>query len=515
MENSLTHLVANAHDEQFDSAYQLFINYYNGLNKFDKNKIEAEKYFRLAADLFQRECFLEKIEICNYKKIRKLRINFEKELTVIIGDNGVGKTTILDAIRKNMMWISASIRKDNASGGTISPEEVNNQSLTDIAGTYIDCNFNLGSKNQVRGLIARALDTSVIPLKSELTNYRDIGQKIRELNDYKAINFPLFALYGVDRLSERKFSSSDLVFNKIDGYEESLNKGSNFNVFLEWVIQILKISKGTLSEDQELLLQDIRALELGGASDSLSPLNSMYLKLKKAFEEKAIQQSNNEANKILNNINLVYQEIYEDFIGLELVNNDDGKDKVQLILKEDSFFLHQLSDGQRVFLGLIGDIARRLILLNDNSDHPLMGQGIVLIDEIELHLHPKWQKKIIQVLRKCFPKIQFIVSTHSPQILGEVQGKQLRILELQESREIDVIIPDQSYGLTSIEILEELMGGEGRNSNVKEKIEKIFKLIDREEFLLAEQEISKLELEVNGEIPELVEAKNLIFMMKE
>lgn len=87
-----------------------------------------------------------------------------------------------------------------------------------------------------------------------------------------------------------------------------------------------------------------------------------------------------------------------------MVNSDDGKDKVQMILKEDSFFLHQLSDGQRVFLGLIGDIARRLILLNDNSDHPLMGQGIVLIDEIELHLHPKWQKKIIQVLRECFPK---------------------------------------------------------------------------------------------------------------
>lgn len=60
MENTLTHLVANAHDEQFDSAYQLFINYYNGLNKFDKNKSEAEKYFRLATDLFQRECFLEK-----------------------------------------------------------------------------------------------------------------------------------------------------------------------------------------------------------------------------------------------------------------------------------------------------------------------------------------------------------------------------------------------------------------------------------------------------------------------
>ena len=514
MENTLTHLVANAHDEQFDSAYQLFINYYNGLNKFDKNKSEAEKYFRLATDLFQRECFLEKIEICNYKKIRKLRINFEKELTVIIGDNGVGKTTILDAIRKNMMWISASIRKDNASGGTISPEEVNNQSLTDIAGTYIDCNFNLGSKNQVRGLIARALDTSVISLKSELTNYRDIGQKIRELNDYKAINFPLFALYGVGRLSERKFSSSDLVFNKIDGYEEALNKDSNFNIFLEWVIQILKISKGTLSKDQELLLQDIQALELGGAIDSLSPLNPMYLKLKKSFEEKSIQQSNNEANKILSNINLVYQKIYEDFIGLELVNNDDGKDKVQLILKGDSFFLHQLSDGQRVFLGLIGDLTRRLILLNDNSDNPLMGQGIVLIDEIELHLHPKWQQKIIRVLRKCFPNIQFIISTHSPQILGEVESKHLRILTLQESGEIKVTIPEQSYGLTSSEIVEELMGGKGRNQDVKKKIDQIFKLIDQENFVKAESEIKELQTELNGEIPELIEAKSLILMMK-
>lgn len=514
MENTLTHLVANAHDEQFDSAYQLFINYSNGLNKFNKNKEEAEKYFSLANHLFQRECFLEKIEISNYKKIRKLRINFEKELTVIIGDNGVGKTTILDAIKKSMMWISASIRKDNASGGTILPEDVNNQSLNDMTGTYIDCNFNLGSKNQVRGIVARALDTSVIPLKSELTNYRDIGQKIREMNDYKAINFPLFASYGVDRLFEKKFSNSDLVFNKINGYEDSLAKSSNFNVFLEWLIQILKISKGTLSEDQELLLRDIQALELGGASDVLSPLNPMYLKLKKTFEDKSIQQSNNEANKILNNINLVYQEIYEDFIGLELVNNDDGKDKVKLILKEDSFFLHQLSDGQRVFLGLIGDIARRLILLNENSDSPLLGQGIVLIDEIELHLHPRWQQKIIQTLRKCFPRLQFIVSTHSPQILGEVEGSQLRILELQDSENIKVVVPSQSYGLTSNEILEELMGGKERNQSVKLKIDEIFMLIDQENLREAKIKLDELKVELNGDIPELVEADSLIFMME-
>lgn len=514
MEKVLQHLVMNAYDKQFDSAHQLFINYSNGLNKFDKNELEAERYFDLAINLFQKELFLHKLEISNYKNIRKLKIKFDKELTIIIGNNGVGKTSILNAIRKNIMWISGSIRKDNASGGTIMPEEINNHSLNDSIGTYIDCDFNIGSKNKVRGRVARVMDTSIIPLKSELTDYRDIGQKIRELNDYRNINLPLFASYGVERLSSRKVLTSDLVFNKIDGYEDALTKISNFDIFLEWLIQVLKISKGSISEEQKLLQQEIDILEQAGGQDSSSQFNSIYLKLKKSLEEKSLGHHNDHSKKTLDNINLVYKSIYEDFIRLELVNSDDGKDKVQMILKQNSFFLHQLSDGQRVFLGLLGDIARRLILLNDNSDYPLTGQGIVLIDEIELHLHPKWQQKIIRTLRECFPKIQFIVSTHSPQILGEVEGKHVRILEFQESGKIDVIIPDQSYGLTSSEILEELMDGEGRNAKVKKKIEEIFKLIDQEDFLQAENEITKLQSELNGEIPELIEAKNLILMMK-
>lgn len=173
-----------------------------------------------------------------------------------------------------------------------------------------------------------------------------------------------------------------------------------------------------------------------------------------------------------------------------------------------------MSDGQRVFLGLIGDIARRLILLNDNSDSPLLGQGIVLIDEIELHLHPRWQQKIIQILRKCFPRLQFIVSTHSPQILGEVEGNQLRILEFQDPENIKVVVPSQSYGLTSNEILEELMGGKERNQNVKLKIDEIFLLIDQENLRDAKIKLDELKIELNGDIPELVEADSLIFMME-
>ena len=82
-----------------------------------------------------------------------------------------------------------------------------------------------------------------------------------------------------------------------------------------------------------------------------------------------------------------------------------------------------LSDGEKCTLALLGDLARRLVLANPNAENPLEGEGIVLIDEIELHMHPSWQRRILHVLREVFPNIQFIVTTHSPQVLGEVNDE--------------------------------------------------------------------------------------------
>lgn len=79
-----------------------------------------------------------------------------------------------------------------------------------------------------------------------------------------------------------------------------------------------------------------------------------------------------------------------------------------------------LSDREKCTLALIGDLARRIALANPNRDNPLDGEGIVLIDEIELHMHPSWQRRVLGFLKRVFPNIQFIVTTHSPQILGEV-----------------------------------------------------------------------------------------------
>lgn len=91
-------------------------------------------------------------------------------------------------------------------------------------------------------------------------------------------------------------------------------------------------------------------------------------------------------------------------------------------VKKDGQYLkiNQLSDGEKCTIALFGDLARRMTLANPQLPNPLEGQGVVLIDELELHMHTSWQRKVMPVLKETFPNIQFIITTHSPQILGEL-----------------------------------------------------------------------------------------------
>jgi predicted ATP-binding protein involved in virulence len=124
-----------------------------------------------------------------------------------------------------------------------------------------------------------------------------------------------------------------------------------------------------------------------------------------------------------------------------------------LVDKEGSSLdLSQLSDGERAFLALICDLGRRLILANPLLPNPLLGAGVVLIDELELHLHPKWQREVSQKLRRTFPNIQFIATTHSPFIIQSLQPGELINLDPEELGE---------YADKSIEdIAEKVMGVE-------------------------------------------------------
>ena len=406
--------------------------------------------------------------ISNFRKILELELNLHKNLTVLIGENGVGKTSLLESIRKNLMWIAATARKENTNGGTIDVDDVNN--LNKDKGAYIDCEFQIGNAYKFKGRVARLPEGILSDLKSDLVSYREIGKKFRLLNNYKSIDLPLFALYGIDRLSKdaRKARASD--FDKLSGYDGSLSSKASFNVFSEWLIRLLKIANTVVDNVDSLKIRNqVDSLLQAGANNKDHPLYELYEDLVSVLELYPNDRTNNQSKKAIKFLEELFRKIYPDLNHIELVNADDGEDKVALNLEREIIFLHQFSDGQRVLFGLIGDIARRLLLLNDVSDTPFDGRGIVLIDEIELHLHPSWQQKIILILRESFPNIQFIVTTHSPHILTTVEAECIRSIYIDhETNTFKYEIPKFTKGAQSNVVLEDVFYVDPRPQEVEE-----------------------------------------------
>ena len=152
------------------------------------------------------------------------------------------------------------------------------------------------------------------------------------------------------------------------------------------------------------------------------------------------------------------------------VETDSGSDIVMIDNDSTIIRVEQLSDGQRVFLSLVSDIVRRLIMLNPKLDNPLEGIGILLIDEVELHLHPKWQQNIVPDLQKAFPNLQLIITTHSPLVLSTIDKRNIRLFENNDLAEsIELSKPEfQTKGVINSDVLEQLMGTFASPQNIEE-----------------------------------------------
>jgi predicted ATP-binding protein involved in virulence len=173
----------------------------------------------------------------------------------------------------------------------------------------------------------------------------------------------------------------------------------------------------------------------------------------------------------------------------------------------EELIVNQLSDGEKCLLALAGDLARRLAIANpDRNYNPLQGSGVVLIDEIELHLHPKWQRAIIPNLKKTFPNCQFIITTHSPQVISDLKWVHL----LRSTSEGIAIERVPSFGKDSNRILETLMGTPERPQEIKEDLRELFRLIDKGELGKARQFRQELAHRMGEEDPEFVRADWLI-----
>ena len=170
--------------------------------------------------------------------------------------------------------------------------------------------------------------------------------------------------------------------------------------------------------------------------------------------------------------------------------------------------LDHLSDGEKNLITLIGDIARRLSIANPNSSKPLHGHGIILIDEIDMHLHPKWQRLMIPQMLEVFPNCQFIITTHSPQIISHIKPESLFLFEQKNNRLLFKKIKE-TYGMSIERVVENIMDDEARPIIVQKDIDQIFEFIESRELKKAKELVLILKLDMPND-PEILRAEMLI-----
>src|SRR5690625_4312248 len=168
--------------------------------------------------------------------------------------------------------------------------------------------------------------------------------------------------------------------------------------------------------------------------------------------------------------------------------------------------LSQLSSGEKMVFFIVADIARRLLILNKGNSKFEDHKGIVLIDEIGLHLHPRWQREILPALHHVFPNVQFICTTHSPQVLSQLRKE--NILQIDDMQ-IYFSSSDPKGGESGI-ILEEIFRTTRRPENAQHSIRKIYQLLESEDidFKKVEEKIDKLKEIVDPDDPIFLQLGN-------
>ena len=419
----------------------------------------------------------------NFRGIRQLTLQFSNPLTLLVGVNGAGKSTVLDAIALMLSWPVARIRNPRAQGQKMSNilDIHNDASYSRLTITLVDEQAH--SWTMVRTRAGRMEPKS----KSDYLQLSDYAKQVRERIDdsREHTNIPLFVYYPVNRavldipLRIRQKHSFDLL----DSYADSLTSGADFRSFFEWF------------RNREDLENENRK-----------------------YRDRSIKPDGFEfPDRQLQAVRLAFEQFLPEYRDFSVRRNP-----LRMVVTKQGAELRidQLSDGEKCLIAMIGDLARRLAIANPVSDSPLHGAGLVLIDEIDLHLHPAWQRMVPRKLIEVFPHCQFILSTHSPQVIGEVDPRAVRQHSLDEQRGIVATVPEQTFGLTSDDILDEIMRPAERtetltrNPEIEKKLQELFEVIDAEQFGQARQLIEELRTEQYGDTPELIRAISLITMLE-
>lgn len=338
---------------------------------------------------------IESITVNNFKGIDHIELVLDQRTTIIFGSNGVGKSTILKAIFLLYANIISKLTKKKIT--EFDKDDISyGKSKATIEAKFI---FEDGEEKEYSRSFDRANGRNNNPKKLKelvekfendyiVKGYDDgKGNWIEEIDDK---NMPIFANYGVNRIVlDAPVNTAKEQFEKLDAFDKSIESTIDFRNLFEWF------------RDQEDIENQakVRSNNMEYEDKSLKVVKRAMLAMLDGFEDIYIERN---------------------LLSMKVIKN--GK----------KFKMDQLSDGEKCTMALLGDIARRMTLANSGRENPLEGTGVVLIDELELHMHTLWQRKVLRVLKEIFPNMQFIITTNSQQILDTV-GKEYKLINLKEA----------------------------------------------------------------------------------
>lgn len=418
---------------------------------------------------------LKSITLQNFKGIENLTVSLDEKTTVLFGINGVGKSTILRAV--DLLYASIISRLTG-----VNKKRIDELDFSDISygksKAKISAIFSFEDSTEIE--YSRSIDRAngkkhdLSELKTLVGKFED-SYMVKAYDDGKGNwiepidnkNMPIFVNYGVNRIVlDVPVRASKEQFSKLDAFDKAVENTIDFRNLFKWF------------RNQE----DIE--------------NQEKVRNNSEYEDKSLAAVKKAMLAMLDG----FYDIHIDRKPLAMKVKKDGK----------YFTINQLSDGEKGTIALFGDLARRMALANPERKNPLEGSGVVLIDELDLHMHTSWQRKVLGVLRNTFPNIQFIITTHSPQILGEVDASFNLLYMYKEDKKIVMKSFESFVGWDTNVILEEVMDTTSVNQEIKEQIAEMYDLINQKHFEQAEKLADELDKKTNGRVEGITKARVLI-----
>lgn len=406
------------------------------------------------------------LELVNFRNMRSEKISFEgKRFVALIGDNGSGKTAFLEAITKAFVPVLRTVNGDAVKQCDLA----NNDIRHGAPGVSVTLGIELEDEKFVWTNKRR------IPYQFTLYDMTEHGQNEQERmtelegrgqNDLKRLkqkyadcvakeSLPLVLYYGTDRIIREVPKRGHIKsFEIADALNNCFDNVNYFRDFYDW-----------FKTEEDIELRGLRN-------------NRKYKNLRLDCVRTAIE-------RMIKGYHDLRIELSPSRM---LLTNDDGMD----------LQVEQLSGGYKAVLSVVADIAKRLSIANPHSLNPLEEEAVILIDELDLHLHPKWQKTIVEDLKRTFPNCQFIISTHSPFIIQALSAS-----ELYDMSAMQYAGEQGNYNGWSIDVIQEQkMGVEKKTSLYNERIRAYSEAIDMEKYDKAKGLYDELLGMVHPESPE-------------